>query len=139
MVIISECRTCNADKATCPIRTGLRIKLANIKERLKYKCTGWQAHLKYKVGDKIEFHFIEYSSDSPRLWELSVETLIGVIISVSKKRPIYQVMIDKENRAMIKPERDHYDKYVMPHDVFEESPTHFDVPVKEKYIKGLVG
>lgn len=137
MLIINECRTCNADKATCPIRTGLRIKLANIKERLKYRCTGWRQHLKYKIGDKVEFHFIEYSSESPRLWELNPEPLVGIIVSVSKKRPVYQVVIDKANRDRINPDRAHYDKYVMPHDVFETEPTHFDVPVKEEFIKGI--
>lgn len=138
MLIISECRRCNANRATCPIRNELRKKLDGIKERLKYKCISWQEHLKYKVGDKVEFQFIEYSSDSPRLWELSAETLVGVIISLGKKRPVYQVMIDKVNRNKIDPDKANYDKYVIPHDIFDSESMFFVVPVKEEFIKGIV-
>lgn len=141
MLLINECRTCNADRSTCPVATGLRKKLedAGIKDRLRYKCKDWQKHLKYKVGDKVDFYFIEkghYGS------ELSGETLTGVIIEISKKRPVYFVVIDKENRNMINKEYTLYDRFVMPYSeggyVSEEEATHFQVPVKEDLISGLV-
>lgn len=137
MLIINECRTCNADKATCPIRTGLRIKLANVKERLQYKCKDWRHHLKYKVGDKIEFHFLEFTTESASGWKLSEEPLVGTITYLSKKKPLYQVLIDKENRDQIDSEFTLYDKYVIPHDFFEEVPILFEVPVKEEFIIGI--
>lgn len=138
MLIINECRTCNADKSTCPIKTGLREKLqkAGIKERFKYKCNGWQKHLMYKVGDKIIFHFIENGEHGG---ELSGETLTGTIIDVSKKRPVYMVVIDKENRNMIDKEYSAYDRFVAPYSetgayVSEEEAIYFQVPVKEGLI-----
>lgn len=139
MLIINECRTCNADKATCPIRIGLRIKLANIKERLRYKCTGWQQHLEYKIGDKISFHFIEHGEHGG---ELSGETLVGTIVDISKKRPVYIVMIDRENRDKIDPEYSLYNKLVSPYsaegfDFDCNDPNYFTVPVKEELITGI--
>jgi hypothetical protein len=139
MLVINECRTCNADKATCPIKKGLQDKLKGIKERLKYRCKGWQQHLKYKVGDKVVFHFIEYGEHGG---ELSGETLTGKIFDISKKSPVYQVIIDQENRNKIDPEFSNYDKYVSPYheDVFDfhfKEPTHYTVPVKEQLITGV--
>jgi hypothetical protein len=136
MLIINECRTCNADKETCPIRTGLRIKLANIKERLKYKCKGWQKHLEYNIGDKISFHFIEHGEHGG---ELSGETLTGVVVDINKKRPVYYVMIDQDNRNLIDPEYSIYDKYVQPYVTIEDGygidhPGFYTVPVKEELI-----
>lgn len=140
MLIITECRRCNADKATCPIRTGLRIKLTNVKERMKYKCTGWRQHLEYKIGDKITFHFIEQGEYGG---ELSGETLTGTIIDVSKKKPVYMVVIDKENRALIDKEYSLYDRFVSPcgengdFEWSEEEASFFQVPVKEELITGI--
>lgn len=139
MLIINECRTCNADHKTCPIKAELKKKLSGIKERLKYKCTGWQKHLEYKVGDKITFHFIENGEYGS---ELSGETLTGTIIDISKKRPVYIVMIDRDNRNKIDPEYSLYDKRVSPYsedgfDFDHITPTHFTVPVKEELITGI--
>lgn len=138
MLIINECRTCNADKVTCPIRMSLKDKLqkAGVKEHLKYKCNGWVKHLGYDVGDKISFHFIERGEHGG---ELSGETLTGTIIDVSKKRPVYLVMIDQENRNKIDKEYSAYDRFVSPYSdegfVFDhKEPTHFTVPVKEELI-----
>lgn len=137
MLIINECRTCNADKATCPIRTELQKKLVGIKERLKYKCKEWRQHVLYKVGDKIEFTFLEFSTEYATGYEKSEEVLKGEITYIGKKKPVYQVLIDKENRDKINPERTGYDKFVTTHDFFEEAPTLFEVPVKESFIIGL--
>lgn len=139
MLIINECRTCNADKATCPIRIELQKKLTGIKERLKYKCKGWQQHLKYKVGDKINFHFIEDVGDGS---ELSGETLAGTIIDFSKKRPVYMVVIDKENRKLIDKEFSAYDRFVSAYSetgeyVSDPEAVLFLVPVKEELITGI--
>lgn len=140
MLIISECRTCNADKSTCPVAIGLREKLnkAGIKDLLKYKCKDWQKHLKYKAGDKVIFHFIESSSENWR-GGLSGETLTGIIIEHSKKKPVYMVMIDKENRRLIDKEFTNYDKYVTPYSeegiyISDEDAQYFLVPVKEELI-----
>lgn len=140
MLIINECRTCNADKVTCPIRIELQKKLTGIKERLKYKCKGWLQHLEYKVGDKVVFHFIEHGEHGS---ELSGETLTGTIIDVSKKKPVYMVVIDKENRALIDKEYSLYDRFVSPcgeNGEFEWSEgeaSFFQVPVKEELITGI--
>lgn len=142
MLIINECRTCNADKTTCPIAIGLRNRLskAGIKERLRYKCKDWQKHLKYKMGDKITFHFIENGEHGG---ELSGETLTGTIIDISKKKPVYIVVIDQENRNKNDAEYTAYDKRVSPYcetnddsifDAFFSDATHFTVPVKEELI-----
>lgn len=140
MLIIPQCRSCNADKSTCPIKAQLSKKLqeAGIKERLKYKCKEWQKHLKYKVGDKVVFHFIE---NGERGGELSGETLTGIISDISKKKPIYMVVIDKENRGKIDKEFSAYDRFVTPYSdegyVSEEEASHFMVPVKEDLIVEL--
>lgn len=139
MLIINECRTCNADKATCPIRIGIQKKLAGIKERLQYRCKAWYQHLEYKVGDKINFHFIEHGEHGA---ELSGETLTGTIIDISKKKPVYIAVIDRENRNKIDPEYSLYDKRVSSYseDGFDfdyKTPTHFTVPVKEELITGI--
>lgn len=142
MLIITECRTCNADKVTCPIKIGLRKKLqkAGIKDRLKYKCKDWQKHLEYKIGDKVDFHFIEKGDQGG---ELSGETLTGTIIDVSKKKPVYMVVIDKENRKLIDKEYSAYDRFVTPcgengEFVYPEEDSNFyHVPVKEELITGI--
>lgn len=140
MLIITECRICNADKSTCPIKTGLREKLQNagIKDRMKYKCKEWAKHLAYKLGDKIIFHFIENGEHGG---ELSGETLTGTIIDISKKRPIYTVVIDKVNRNLIDKEFSAYDRFVTPYSetefVSEEDANFFTVPVKEELITGI--
>lgn len=141
MLIITECRTCNADKATCPIKTGLREKLhkAGIKERFKFKCKEWSKHLMYKIGDKVVFHFIENGVHGG---ELSGETLTGTIIDVSKKRPVYVVVINQENRSLIDAEYSAYDRFVTPYSedgscVTEEEANYFQVPVKEELITGF--
>lgn len=143
MLLINECRTCNADKTTCPVALGLRKKLesAGIKERLKYKCKDWQKHLKYKVGDKVEFHFVEYSPEWHR-GELSGETITGTIIEHGKKKPVYIVVIDKENRSKIDKEFTRYDRFVTPYSesgeyISEAEANVFSVPVKESLITGL--
>jgi hypothetical protein len=147
MLLINECRTCNADKTTCPVALGLRKKLekAGIKERLRYRCREWQKHLKYKVGDKVEFHFVEYSPE----WhqgELSGETLVGTIVDTGKKGPVYFVVIDQENRNKIDSEFTKYDKLVWPYhepadddsfNAFFGEPTLYTVPVREKLIIGF--
>lgn len=139
MLIINECRACNADKATCPIRTELRLKLSNIRERLKFKCAGWQKHLQYKIGDKINFHFIEKGEHGS---ELSGETLTGKIIDISKKRPVYFVVIDKDNRRLIDKDYSAYDRFVTPYGedgryVSDEEADYYQVPVKEYLITGI--
>jgi hypothetical protein len=139
MLIIPQCRSCNADKTTCLIKLELSKKLqkAGIKERLKYKCKEWQKHLKYKVGDKVVFHFIE---EGERGGELSGETLTGIISDISKKKPIYMVVIDKENRHKIDKEYSAYDRFVMPctesgdFEFTEADAAYFTVPVKESLI-----
>lgn len=140
MLIINECRTCNADKSTCPIRIELQKKISGIKERLKYKCKSWQKYLQYKVGDKITFHFIEKGEYGS---EISGETLTGTIIDVSKKKPVYMVVINKENRNMIDKEFSAYDRFVTPcgengeYVWPEEDHSFFYVPVKEELITGI--
>lgn len=142
MLLINECRTCNADKTTCPVALVLRKKLekAGIKERLRYKCKDWQKHLKYKVGDKITFHFIEKGDYGG---ELSGETLTGTISDISKKRPVYIVIIDKENRALIDKEYTTYDRFVTPCEENgdfrypNEEANFFSVPVREDFITGI--
>lgn len=140
MLIINECRTCNAEKATCPIKAELQKKLTGIKERLRYKCKGWQRHLEYKIGDKITFHFIEKGEHGG---ELSGETLTGRIIDVSKKKPVHMVVIDAENRKLIDKEFSAYDRFVTPcgengEFVYpEEESNFFHVPVKEELITGI--
>lgn len=140
MLIITECRTCNADKATCPIRTELQKKLTGIKENLKYKCKVWQKYLQYKKGDKIIFHFIKKGEHGG---ELSGETLTGRIIDVSKKKPVYMVVIDAENRKLIDKEYSLYDRFVTPcgeNGEFvwpEEDSNFYHVPVKEELITGI--
>ena len=138
MLIINECRTCNADNTTCPVKQELRDKLQNagIKERIKYKCSDWQKHLKYKIGDKISFRFVE---NGHFRGELSEETLAGTIIDISKKRPIYMVVIDKANRNLIDKEFTAYDRFVTPYAedgvyISEEEAQYFTVPVKESLI-----
>jgi hypothetical protein len=141
MLIINECRTCNADTHTCPIRVALKDKLqkAGIKERLKYKCNDWPKHMEYKVGEKITFHFIENGQLGG---ELSGETLTGVIVDASKKKPTYMVVIDKENRRLIDKEFSAYDRFVTPYSeggeyVSDDEASYFQVPVKEELITGL--
>lgn len=63
---------------------------------------------------------------------------MGIVIGISKKRPVYYVTIDKENRNKIDPEFAYYDKHVTPHDYTDPNPTEFDVPVKEEFILGIV-
>jgi hypothetical protein len=141
MLLINECRTCNADKRTCPVAVGLRKNLesAGIKDRLRYKCKDWQKHLKYKVGDKITFHFIEKAHYGS---ELSGETLTGTIVDISKKRPVYFAIIDKENRNKIDEEYSSYHRYAMPYSltgeyVSMEDAEYFQVPVREDLITCL--
>lgn len=139
MLIISECRKCNADKFTCPVKIELskKLHLAGIKERLKFKCSSWYQHLKYKRGDKVEFHFIENGEFGG---EISGETLIGMIVDISKKKPVYIVMIDKANRAKIDSDYSAYDRFVSPCDESggfiypDEDSQFFKVPVKESLI-----
>lgn len=140
MLIITECRFCNADKNTCQIKLALSAKLRHggIKETLRYRCSSWKGFLKYKIGDKVDFHFIEYSLESNTGWELSGDTLVGEIVGINKKKAIYEVKIDKENRNKIDGEYTTYEKYLMPVDFLEEEPTAFVVPVKEEFITGLV-
>lgn len=78
--------------------------------------------------------------------ELSGETLTGTVIDTSQKRPVYIVMIDKDNRNKIDSEFTKYDKLVHPYyeqnnddsyDAFFGEPTHFSVPVREKLIIGF--
>lgn len=142
MLIITQCRTCNVDKNTCPIKAELssKLKQSGIKVPLRYKCNEWRKYLKYKVGDKVEFHFIEKSHYGG---ELSGETLTGRIIDMSKKKPVYMVVIDGKNRNLIDKEFSLYDRFVtpcgengefaFPHDIT----NFFHVPVKEDLITGL--
>lgn len=118
------------------------VENAGIKDRLRYKCKDWQKHLKYKVGDKVEFHFIEYS-EYVLEGQLSGETLIGTIVEISKKRPVYFVVIDKENWGKIDEEYTKYARFAMPYSktgefVSMEEAEFFQLPVKEDLITGLV-
>lgn len=140
MLYIKECKTCNADKNTCPIRNELSgaLKSIGIRQRLVYKCREWQKHLKYKVGDKIVFYFIERGF---RGGEWSGETLEGVIYDISKKRPVYMVRIDTANRNLIDKEYSNYDKYVNEEEEWDGEGSiktgFFTVPVKEELIVGI--
>lgn len=95
MLIIPQCRFCNANKATCSIKQGLKRKLqdAGIKEPMRYICHGWRAHVKYAVGDVIEFAYLVYGDMG---YERAEETLTGKIVELNKKRPIYIVTITQD-------------------------------------------
>lgn len=135
MLIIKECRFCNADKDSCPIRNDLRQKVSGIKERLTFKCVAWKKHLKYSIGDKIQFYFIERGHFGG---ETSGDTLTGEIYDVSNKRPTYMVRIDTENRNKIDKEYSNYDKYVNEEEEWDGEGSaktgFFTVPVKEELI-----
>lgn len=131
MLIIPQCRFCNADKTTCPIKQDLKKKLqkARITEPLRYKCVKWREYALYKPGDTIRFYFLELNPEGGM--EESGEYLQGVIESISKVKPVYLVKIDQENRNKIDPEYAKYDKYV--HDYYGEDGFYL-LPVREQYI-----
>jgi hypothetical protein len=141
MLIISECRFCNADKTTCPIKQGMseRLRVAGIKDRLKYRCKEWTKHRKYQVGDWVVFHFIERSSESGYRAETSGETITGQIVDVSKKKPIYFVQFDAEGFAKIDPAYTGYGKYVIEMEDYDEvrglfKTGFYQAPVRESLI-----
>lgn len=150
MLIISECRFCNKDKSTCEIKLSLRDRLqkSGITEPLKYKCGEWKKHLKYQIGDEAEFHFIERDEDSYGGYagtQHSGETVVGKIIEVSKRKPIYFVRINQENRNKIDPDwvsKKYIDMIMEEEDweayVGDGKTGFFQLPVKESLIVNIV-
>lgn len=136
MLIIPQCRFCNANKATCPIKQGLKAKLqeAGIKERLRYSCVGWRKHLKYSVGDRVEFTFLVHDGD--RLMPEG-QILSGTIRRIAKKKPIYIVGITAEMFERIDTKHTNYRQIIDPLDDWNlGSPVdvEYDAPVWESLI-----
>lgn len=136
MLIIPQCRFCNADKTTCEIKQGLkrRLQQAGIKDRLRYSCGSWRHHLKYSIGDHIEFTF--WVHDGERLIPEGT-ILSGIIRRIANKKPFYIVGITSEMFERIDQRHVHYRQIIDPLDDWDlDAPAdvEYNAPVRENLV-----
>lgn len=139
MLIIPQCRFCNANKATCSIKQGLKAKLqeVSITEPLRYLCKSWQNHLKYKVGDVVVFDYLIFGHHG---YERAEAELTGTIVGISTKKPVYIVSLTQDEFAKIDPFITDYHKKIRTYEYWDaqlcEVVTHdfLGAPVAENLI-----